>query len=212
MCKQCNLSIRNHTCRLGEIQGTWEFIPLCAQSAPHLYFLTRFLFMTLLPEGRDSLHLLVKTLQAPRTQEKNLLGMNTAPEWVAERKPWSLLQFHLGQRLRLLRALCNSANTHSTCGNGLGWVLLCSATFGMCLKRDRLQWGAHPAPGSCWSSGYGIPGACSWWQQWLSAPWKGRKWPTLNNKFSLVPFAIFTTHFRINERLTQKKVLQVHAQ
>lgn len=78
MCKQCNLSIRNHTCRLGEIHGTWEFIPLCAQSAPHLYFLTRFLFMTFLPEGRDPLHLLVKTLQAPRTQEENPLGMNTA--------------------------------------------------------------------------------------------------------------------------------------
>jgi len=42
--------------------------------------------------------------------------------------------------------------------------------------------------------------------------WQRRKWYTLNNKLLLVPFAVFTTHFKINERLTQEEVLKVHAQ
>lgn len=174
--------------------------------------------MVPLPEEPD---LLVKAKRVPRTQEKfpweltqrcssPLLRKTTIPPTIPH---WEKTEIPASSpQTAPLWSSVTLPTLIPIRGNGLGWVLLCSATFGKCLKWDRLQWGAHPCSGSCWSTGYGIPGPRSWWQQWLSAPWKGRKWQTLNNKFSPMPFAIFTTHFRINERLTQKKVLKVHAQ
>lgn len=221
MYKQCNLSIMNHICRLWKIQSAWEFIPLCAQSDPTPVFPTKaFIYDAPSCRQRSFTSLIVDT-SGSQSPGKNPLGMKTAmlqplARWLGENP----LQFQAGKRLGFLRALhkqllpgalqLSQHSSHPREWLGMGPFVLCylwnvPGEGQAAVKCSSLLLG-------CWSTACGIPGVCSWRLQRLSAPWKGRKWQTLNNKFSLMLFAIFTTHFRINERLTQKKVLKVHAQ
>lgn len=91
--------------------------------------------------------------------QKNPLGMSTVmlqpcARWLGENQD-PCYNSTLGKGWdcwELLPGALHSPSTHSI----PGWVPLCS---GMCQERNRLQWAAHPCPGSCWSTAQGIPGA-----------------------------------------------------